>query len=150
MKLAIGGRTYEVESSLESGTLRLTVDGKVHEIPFRRLAAGELRLSLGGQNRLAWSDGRVALTNGRTRLVQPVTYAAVAPAASLSSPMPAVVTSVLVKAGSTVIKGQKLVLLSAMKTEIAIRSPRDGVVATVWATPGEQVMPGKDLVQLAE
>lgn len=149
MKLSIGARSYEVDSSIEGKTLQLVIDGNVHEIPFQRLSNGAVRLVLAHQNRLAWSDGRSATTNGRTRLVQPVASGAAAPVASLAPPMPAVVTAILISVGNTVVKGQKLVLLSAMKTEIAIRSPRDGVVKFVHTSVGQQVMPGKDLVQLA-
>lgn len=148
MKLSIGNRSYEVESVVESGTLRLSVDGKVHEIPFERLPGGRVRLTLGGTTTLAWSDGRNAVTNGRIREVRRVASAGLPPIASLAPPMPALVTAVLIAAGDSVTKGQKLVLLSAMKTEIAIRSPRDGVVASVRAVVGEQAMPGTDLVAL--
>lgn len=149
MKVALGSRTYDVESSVQGETLRLLVDGVPHSIPFRRLPDGGVLLDVGGRRIRAFSDCRTATANGRARTVRPLGAAGKAPVASLSPPMPAMVTGVLVAVGDSVTQGQKLVLLTAMKTEIAIRSPRDGIVEIVRAVAGEQAMPGTDLVVLA-
>ena len=64
------------------------------------------------------------------------------------SPMPGKVVSVSVKAGDTVIKGQTLLVLEAMKMEHALAAPFDGVVAELTAVAGGQVSEGVVLVRL--
>ena len=59
--------------------------------------------------------------------------------AGIESPMPGVVTRVMVIAGDTVEKGQPLVALEAMKMEYLIRAPCDGRVRTVAVETGEMV-----------
>ena len=55
------------------------------------------------------------------------------------SPMPGKIIAVEVAAGDTVIKGQKLLTLEAMKMEHSLTAPFDGVVAELNAVAGAQV-----------
>jgi biotin carboxyl carrier protein len=66
----------------------------------------------------------------------------------LEAPMPATVTRVVASVGQQVSAGDVLVLLEAMKMELAIRAPRDGVVAKIACEPGALVQPGVPLVEL--
>ena len=58
---------------------------------------------------------------------------------AILAPMPGKVISVDVAAGDTVAKGQKLLVLEAMKMEHALTAPFDGTVAELTVTPGAQV-----------
>ncbi|ABD26082.1 Carbamoyl-phosphate synthase L chain, ATP-binding protein [Novosphingobium aromaticivorans DSM 12444] len=58
---------------------------------------------------------------------------------AILAPMPGKVISVDVSAGQSVTKGQKLMVLEAMKMEHALTAPFDGVVAELNAAPGGQV-----------
>jgi 3-methylcrotonyl-CoA carboxylase alpha subunit len=62
--------------------------------------------------------------------------------------MPATVVSIAVTPGQTVTAGETLVVLEAMKMELAIKAPRDGRVARIACTTGELVQPGVPLVDL--
>jgi 3-methylcrotonyl-CoA carboxylase alpha subunit len=55
------------------------------------------------------------------------------------APMPGKVLSVDVEAGQAVTKGQRLMVLEAMKMEHALTAPFDGIVAELSATAGTQV-----------
>ena len=55
---------------------------------------------------------------------------------------------VSVKPGAQVKAGDALVVLEAMKMEIALRAPHDGVVAAVNCREGELVQPETVLVEL--
>ena len=68
--------------------------------------------------------------------------------ARLEAPMPGKVTAVKVAPGQTVVKGQELLVIEAMKMENALRAPRDGRVKDVRARLGEMVSPGLVLVEL--
>ena len=73
---------------------------------------------------------------------------AAAAGSGLDAPMPGVVTRVLVAAGDTVIKGQPLLALEAMKMEHLIRAPRDGRIRSIAASAGAMVQGGATLVEL--
>jgi 3-methylcrotonyl-CoA carboxylase alpha subunit len=67
-------------------------------------------------------------------------------AGKLVAPMPGKIVAVAVSAGEKVKRGQKLVVLEAMKMEHTIVAPADGVVARVRFKPGEQTAEGEELV----
>jgi biotin carboxyl carrier protein len=57
----------------------------------------------------------------------------------MKAPMPGLVLQVLVNAGDTVNKGDKILVLEAMKMENAIKSPTDGIVNGVLVSQGMAV-----------
>jgi 3-methylcrotonyl-CoA carboxylase alpha subunit len=67
---------------------------------------------------------------------------------TLTAPMPGKVIAVEVAEGDTVAKGQKLLVLEAMKMEQAMLAPFDGVVAELRASVGGQVTEGTALVRV--
>ena len=66
----------------------------------------------------------------------------------LSAPMPGTVIEVKVTVGEQVSAGQVLVVLEAMKMEMAIRSPRAGSIRSISVTRGDPVVAGSMLVEL--
>jgi 3-methylcrotonyl-CoA carboxylase alpha subunit len=66
----------------------------------------------------------------------------------LSAPMPATVVSIVAEVGQTVRSGDVVLMLEAMKMELAVRAPRDGVVTAVHCSAGELVQPGVTLVEI--
>ena len=62
--------------------------------------------------------------------------------------MPGRIIAVEVVAGDTVVKGQKLVTLEAMKMEHSLVAPFDGMVADVEAIVGGQVSEGAVLARI--
>ncbi|MBA2639215.1 MAG: ATP-grasp domain-containing protein [Nocardioidaceae bacterium] len=65
------------------------------------------------------------------------------------APMPGTVLAVRVRAGETVLAGQPLGALEAMKMELALTAPFDGTVAAVGAAAGDQVPIGHVLFRVA-
>ncbi|MER9880516.1 MULTISPECIES: acetyl/propionyl/methylcrotonyl-CoA carboxylase subunit alpha [unclassified Mesorhizobium] len=74
---------------------------------------------------------------------------AAAASGSLRAPMPGLVKLVRAAKGESVIKGQPLLILEAMKMEHTIAAPHDGVIAEI-AAEGAQVTDGTVLVRFAE
>jgi 3-methylcrotonyl-CoA carboxylase alpha subunit len=66
----------------------------------------------------------------------------------LKAPMPGRVVLVRARSGDTVVTGQELLVLEAMKMELALKAPRDGIVAEVRANPGDFVEADAVLVTL--
>jgi biotin carboxyl carrier protein len=72
-----------------------------------------------------------------------------AAAHGLEAPMPATVTRIVASVGQRVAAGDVLVLLEAMKMELAIRAPHEGTVARIACDAGAIVQPGVPLVELS-
>ncbi len=62
--------------------------------------------------------------------------------------MPAVVIDTFVAIGDHVTKGQKVIVVSAMKMETTLVAPFDGIVKAVNAKAGDKVTPGDILVEI--
>jgi len=154
-------RVVDVEA-LGGGHYRVTVDGAPFEVTAARLGDGRLSLTTeqgvtiaeltaaGARRyvRLGTLDFVLERDTAGTR--RPGTRARRAHGGGLESPMPGVVTRVMVAAGDQVTKGQPLVALEAMKMEHLIRAPRDGRVASVAAAVGGIVDGGVPLVEMEE
>ena len=75
----------------------------------------------------------------------------VAPAGgSLSAPMPGSVLRVDAAPGDTVAAGDAVVVLEAMKMELAVQAPAAGVVRAVHVRPGDVVSAGQALIELED
>jgi 3-methylcrotonyl-CoA carboxylase alpha subunit len=67
---------------------------------------------------------------------------------AIVAPMPGRIVSVAVSAGDSVTKGQRLLVLEAMKMEQGLIAPFDGIVAEVKAVAGAQVKEGTTLIRI--
>jgi oxaloacetate decarboxylase (Na+ extruding) subunit alpha len=67
---------------------------------------------------------------------------------AMTAPMPATVMKILVEPGAQVGDGDTVIVLEAMKMELAVRTPRAGVVETIHCKVGELVQPGVVLLEL--
>jgi 3-methylcrotonyl-CoA carboxylase alpha subunit len=152
------GRTVDV-TPMSGGRFRVVVDGVALELEAEALGGGVYRLMHEGVATTA-----LVTAVGPRRFVRIGTLDFVidrggpsssgrsrsGPAGGLESPMPGVVTRVMVTAGEIVKKGQPLLAIEAMKMEHLIRSPRDGKVRELRAKAGEMVSPGVALAELEE
>jgi biotin carboxyl carrier protein len=66
--------------------------------------------------------------------------------AKIKSQMPGKMLRIHVKAGDTVVKGQSVMVMEAMKMENEIKSPQDGVVKEVKVAEGHAVETGAELL----
>ena len=90
----------------------------------------------------AVSDGVLVYRAGSPFLFTLPNFAAGAAAhgdGEILAPMPGKVITVDVAAGETVTKGQRLLVLEAMKMEHALTAPFDGTVAGLAVHEGQQV-----------
>lgn len=87
----------------------------------------------------------------------PVPAAAPAPAAdshgnisgeAIKAPMPGTILSIKVSPGSSVKRGDTLIILEAMKMENEISAPRDGVVTEILTSTGASVSTGDVLLAI--
>lgn len=93
------------------------------EVLSKNTHSGKLTLKINGrvittqlQNKLADLLQKMGMDNNKKKLKE------------LKAPMPGLVLDVMAKEGETVIEGQELIVLEAMKMENAIKSPQDGTI----------------------
>jgi len=104
---------------------------------------------------IPWRKGFVVILAGRNHYLErldplaPVVREPAGPA-SIIAPLPARVIRVHVRSGDQVTKGETLLLLEAMKMEIAVTAPGEGEIESVFCKEGDSVREGADLVRLAE
>lgn len=150
VNLRVGDTSHgSVETQVASDNVTVRIGDLTHQVRVQRLPDGALLLTLGDRQFRAWSDGEWAVVDGRARLVRPEAERAGGTViGEITPPMPSVVVSVLVAVGDTVAVGQRLVTVSAMKTETALRAPRAGRVTAIRVVPGQSVRPGDRLVEI--
>lgn len=155
-KFAIDGADVAVKAALDGTRLEVRLDGGAPRLY-------DAHVSPDGEVTLRAEDGRIVhafvakdLTTSLHGVVAKVQRlqqgqkraARSADETALEAPMPGTCREVFVAAGAKVEKGQRLVLIEAMKMEHEIRAPRAGVVKAVNAKKGEPVSPGQPLVEL--
>jgi 3-methylcrotonyl-CoA carboxylase alpha subunit len=76
-------------------------------------------------------------------------FTASAATGGLTTPLPGVVSAVMVQEGQTVTAGEVLMVIEAMKMEHSITAPYDGVVGTIHFARGDRVPEGSELLALS-
>jgi biotin carboxyl carrier protein len=66
----------------------------------------------------------------------------------IKAPMPGKIIDVLVREGTSVLRGEPVVILEAMKMQNEILSPVNGMVVKVMAKPNTNVMKDDILVEI--
>jgi 3-methylcrotonyl-CoA carboxylase alpha subunit len=66
----------------------------------------------------------------------------------IAAPLPGLIKALRVAPGDSVIAGDILAVMEAMKMEHSLTAPRDGTVAEVLVEAGEQVVEGAVLINL--
>ena len=67
---------------------------------------------------------------------------------SLKSPLPGIILDITCNVGDTVKKGQKLLILEAMKMENNIIADRDGTIQDIKVRKGHSVLEGTELLSI--
>lgn len=154
----------KLQVRLDDSTTELTVnaDGSIavdgHSLTVDAIEPGLYRVSDG---RHRWTiavagpaDARWVSVDGRTYVVEIDSEGSsrkktrVSGHNAMVAPMPATVMKLLVEPGAQVGEGDTVIVLEAMKMELAIRAPRAGTVKAIHCKVGELVQPGVALLEL--
>ena len=129
MKYFLNGEAVEFENSFD-----------VAQLPDRL----QVRTPSGSFSALAVRDGDAVLISYkghqyRLETRQTRTRAGAVKSGEFRAPMPGQIVDVLVKEGDSVVAGQKILVLEAMKTQQPFNAPFDGTVTRLNAVKGAQV-----------
>ena len=159
----------------ESGMMELVIDGMAHDVAVTVLGKGRCRigndvvelidrsgaaLTLEAGSRILHLDLVVAGEDAlvawqgcshvvRRRRHQATAGSAAGASGDVTAPLPGTVAAVSIAEGDTFRRGDVLVVLEAMKVEIAIRAEGAGTARTVTVQPGDRVEEGVILVTVA-
>lgn len=151
-----GEQTKEITLTHKDNQAEATIEGASFLLGVERLSDTEILLWRGEKPvRVALAKGKPGetfLTRGGVshllRVEESGRKRAQHTESALSSPMPGKVIRVLKAAGETVLKGESIVVVEAMKMELPIKAPREGVIKAIQCQPGEKVAAGVTLVEL--
>jgi 3-methylcrotonyl-CoA carboxylase alpha subunit len=140
------------------GEYRITRDGAASTVAGARLSADGLSARFDGEGRryrLDARDARLLLHDGRRhwRFERALPFEAERVDAAgtgdrIAAPMPGRIVVTRVAPGDSVTQGQEVLVMEAMKMELALKAPRDGVVAELRARDGDFVEADAVLVVL--
>ncbi len=139
-KLKINGNDYAVTiTDMEDNIAEVEVNGTPFKVeidrPLKKTAQPVSRpLNPSIQNTVARPTASVKVPSAATHET------------AITSPLPGVILEVVVKEGDTVKKGQKLMILEAMKMENVIEASTDGKVISIKVNKGDSVMEGTALI----
>jgi acetyl/propionyl-CoA carboxylase alpha subunit len=156
MRLVCGDQTIEIEVRDEGGEAHVRVAGQAFELQVEAVGPGAFVCGQGDHREtfhcvrdgdtvhLFWRGRAYRLEEETERRRGSQRHVG----GGLEAPMPGKVIAVKVAPGDTVMKGDELVVVEAMKMENAVRAPREGRVKSVAARVGDMVSPGVVLVEL--
>lgn len=70
------------------------------------------------------------------------------PKVEIKAPLPGIIMQVMVRPGDKVQKGQKLIMMEAMKMENEIKADNDGEIISVKVSPGQSVLQDEVLIEM--
>ncbi|GHT23218.1 acetyl-CoA carboxylase biotin carboxyl carrier protein subunit [Bacteroidia bacterium] len=131
-KYIINGNIYNVEINSIEGTMAdVEVNGTPYKVQIDRPTKTQV----------------VTVKRPAQAAVAPVSKPVqAASAGALRSPLPGIILDINVKVGDAVKKGQKVLVLEAMKMENAINADRDGEIKDIKVNKGESVLEGAELL----
>lgn len=146
--IELDGKSYQVEILKENapGVYSLKINDQVVIVEVQRNEDGSFTIV---------KDGLVYETDVVTETVELLRKFAVETDSkhlgevSVKAPMPGLVVKVLVSEGDVVKRGDKVVILEAMKMENALSSPISGIVKKVFALEGKTVEKDAILVEIS-
>ena len=136
-KYTINGNVYKVHiNSVVDDTAEVEVNGTPYSVQLEKPAKKQVVT-------LKRPAQAPTTSTGAPVVSRPTTSGS---AAAVKSPLPGVILSVDCKVGDVVKRGQKLLILEAMKMENNINADRDGKITEIKVNKGDSVLEGADLV----
>ncbi|HEU4458075.1 MAG TPA: acetyl/propionyl/methylcrotonyl-CoA carboxylase subunit alpha [Methylibium sp.] len=146
LTVTLDGRRYVFDGDWKFGTIR--IEGSCNDEPFvAQVERRGLELRIGHHG---LSLDALVLTPRAAELHQLMPYKPPPDTSKLLlAPMPGLLANVLVKPGQTVLAGEKLAVVEAMKMENILTAMQDATVAEVLAATGESLAVDQPILRFA-
>jgi len=136
-KFKIDGNSYEVEiKQFEDQNAQIEVNGTLYNVELET----EVKAAAPKTPKIVRKPAN--LQDGESFMKK------VSVGSGIKSPLPGVITSIAVKVGDTVKRGQKVLVMEAMKMDNEILAEKDGTISKVNVSEGQSVMEGDILVEV--
>jgi biotin carboxyl carrier protein len=140
----VDGRQYEVDiSKINDNAYSTIFGGKSVDVELSRDKTGNKYEAHTRSN-----DFTVEIIDDRTRYLEAAKETAGIDEAIISSPMPGKIVRIDVEIEQEVMKGQTLIVVSAMKMESEYKSPIDGIVHRINVGEGDNINGGESLIEV--
>ena len=130
--------------------VRVKISGKIFDVEIDSLHTQPVIARVDGEPIEVWLESAPSVSIPVEKPGLEETAAVADKQIEIRAPIPGTITSVSVKAGDTVLYGQELCVLDAMKMKNPIRSPRPGEIGEVFITAGQTVKHNDLLVVFAQ
>lgn len=130
-------------------TYQVTVNGQVFEVTVEEMAAGTISATPKVQPVAAPKPAPQAAPKPAAAPAPKPAPAAPVGGKTIQAPMPGKIMKINFTTGTSVKRGDVLLVLEAMKMENDIMAPADGTIASISVNPGDSVNTGDTLIVLA-
>lgn len=142
-KFKINGNDYNVNiTNIEGNIAELEVNGTPYKVEIDKELKQTKTPKIVRQASVPSTDNHPTIAKTQSP--------GVATTGSIKSPLPGVILDVHIKAGDMVKRGQKILVLEAMKMENNIDSDKEGRVVELKVKKGDSVLEGDVLVIIGE
>ena len=140
-KLKINGNDYAVTvNEVDDNIAEVEVNGTPFKVEFEKPITKKPAVTV------AKPAAKPAGAAPAAAVAKPAAAAAGGAGETVASPLPGVILEVCVAVGDAVKKGQKVMVLEAMKMENVIEATADGTVTAIKVGKGDSVLEGAPLV----
>ena len=144
-RIIVDGKEYHYQlNKLTRHTYLLSIENKVYKISFQQVDNDTFFLSINANHFEVFI--RSAIQEKASKLIQ--NQVSVHHHMEVKAPMPGMIIKVKKKIGDSVLQGDSLVILEAMKMENDIRTPVSGVVNKIFVKEGTPVEKGMLLISI--
>jgi len=137
-------------------TFKFTINGNEYNVDVKELEGNIAHLEVNGTTYEVEIDKKIQKTKTPT-IVRPISKQPQKPeidkkekgsSTPITAPLPGNILEISVKPGDIVKKGQKLLVMEAMKMENQVLADKDGVIESVKVEPGQSVLQGDVLIEI--
>jgi len=134
---------------------KFTISGNIYEVEILEMEGDIVKLEVNGTPYLVEIHKEVKPVK-TPRLVRPVLREPQktidkkegGPKLAVKAPLPGIIMQVLINRGDKVTKGQKLLMMEAMKMENEIKAEIDGEITSVKVSQGQSVLQDEVLIEI--